>query len=55
MFVCLGKEHIGVLENKLWSLQCVNWNKGNKRNKFLLNFFEFWIVKSNFNEFEVEH
>ena len=27
MFVCLGRWHIGMLENKPWSLQCVNWNK----------------------------
>ena len=35
MFVCLGRYHIGMLENKPWSLQCVNWNK--KINKINLS------------------
>ena len=31
--ICLV-DSIGLSVEKFWSLQCVNWNKGNKRNKF---------------------
>ena len=42
------------MENKFWSLQCVNWNKKIKSNKFLEIYLGYWIMKSNSNKFEVE-
>ena len=37
------------------SLQCVNWKDKTKEIKFLEISLVYWIMKSNFNKFEVEH
>ena len=50
--MCLGRWHIGMLENKPWSLQCVNWNKkisGKiEENEGKINFYKFILVKKIF-------
>ena len=43
------------MENKIWSLQCVNWKDKLKEINFLEIYLVYWIMISNSNKFEVEH
>ena len=43
------------LEFTVCKLEKNNNNNNNKRNKFLEIYLVYWIMKSNFNKFEVEH
>ena len=39
-----------VLENKFWSLQCVNWKDKIKEIIFLEIYLVYWIMRSNSNK-----